>query len=153
VDTERYTITVELPKDGEKTFNVAKNASIEVDGKPGKLVAVPKEAFVSLTLSVDQKTARSVQAKGMEAVDVVVKAVDADKNTVTFADNALPRSLAGKTLVMAKEAEIVIDGKTGDVAAVPAGASLWLWLSVDQKTIIRAHARGAQIGAFSGAIV
>jgi hypothetical protein len=42
--------------DGEKN-------TITVDGKPAKLAAIPKGARVNLNLSVDQKTARTVEAK------------------------------------------------------------------------------------------
>src|SRR4029450_1356351 len=113
VDAENNTITVDIPQDGGKTFLVARDARIEIDGKPGKLAVVPKDAFVSMLLSVDQKTARSIQVKGMEAVGVLIKAVDAGNNTVTFVDNALPAIFAGKTLALASDAEIAVDCKPG----------------------------------------
>jgi RNA polymerase sigma factor (sigma-70 family) len=153
IDPQKNSITVEIPQAGEKTFVVTGNANVEVDGKPGKLAMVPKEAFVTLVLSLDQKTVRAIQAKGLQTNDVVVKAVDAANNTVTFADNARPDVLAGKSFVLAKGADIAIDGKPGQLASVPAGATVWLWLSVDQKTILRLHAGGAQVGGFGGVVV
>jgi RNA polymerase sigma factor (sigma-70 family) len=146
VDPSKNTITVDIADEGEKTFTLAKDARIEVDGRPGKLAMVPKEALVNMILSVDNKTARSVQAHGIHTNGVLVKAVDAEKNTITFADDARPSSIAGKTFPVAKNAEIVVDGKPGSLPKVPAGCSIWLWVSVDQKTVLRIHAEGSQLG-------
>src|SRR5262249_25749352 len=55
--------------------------------------------------------------------------------------------------VMAKDAAIAVDGQPGKLAEVPPGCVVWLWLSVDQKTIIRMHAEGSQIGGFGGVVV
>jgi RNA polymerase sigma factor (sigma-70 family) len=63
VDAEKNTITIDIINaGGEKTFPVAKDANIDIDGKPGKLADVPREAGISLSLSVDQ-TVRTIQAK------------------------------------------------------------------------------------------
>jgi hypothetical protein len=152
VDTDKNTLTVDIPEEGEKTFSLAKDATVEIDGKPGRLAMVPKEAFVVLTLSVDQKTVRGVHAKGFETNGVLVKAVDAAKNTITFANDGAPAAVAGKTCPVAKNAEIVIDGKPGKLAGMPSGATVWLWLSVDQKTVLRLHAGGAALG-FNGSVI
>jgi RNA polymerase sigma factor (sigma-70 family) len=153
VDPQKNTITVDIPQEGDKSFIVAKDANVEIDGRPGKLASVPKDAFVFLILSVDQKTARTVQAKGFETNDVLIKAVDAANNTVTFADDARAAQVAGKTFIVAKDADVAIDGKPGKLSAVPPGASAWLWLSVDQKSLVRLHVGGSQVGGFGGVVV
>jgi RNA polymerase sigma factor (sigma-70 family) len=153
VDADKNTITVDIPEDGEKTFTLARDAAVEVDGKPGKLAMVTKEALVVLTLAVDQKTVRGIQAKGLETNGVLVKAVDAAKNSITFADDGAPAAVAGKTFLVAKNADIAVDGKPGRLAGVPPGASVWLWLSADQKTVVRLRAGGAQLGGFGGVVV
>jgi RNA polymerase sigma factor (sigma-70 family) len=153
VDLDKNTITVDIPEEGEKTFAVAKDATIEVDGKPGRLTMVPKEAFVTLTLSVDQKTVRGLHAHGLETNSVLVKAVDAAMKTITFANEGAPPAVAGKTCPVAKDAEIVVDGKPSKLAEIPPGATVWLWLAVDQKTVVRLHAGGAQLGGFGGVVV
>ena len=51
VDAEKNTITL-TEQEGEKTFAVAKDAAIEIDGKPGKLAGIPPGVFVSVNLSV-----------------------------------------------------------------------------------------------------
>jgi RNA polymerase sigma factor (sigma-70 family) len=160
VDADKGTITFEDERQPEevagKTFPVAKGAFILIDGKPGKLGAVPRGASVSLTLSVDQKTVRSLQAGGSLFFGVVVKAVDADKGTITFDDDRQPEEVAGKTFPVAKGASILIDGKPGKLAGVPRGAfANWLTLSADQKTVCGFQAAGAQVGGFgqSSAVV
>jgi RNA polymerase sigma factor (sigma-70 family) len=153
VDAGKNAITVDIPEDGEKTFTVAKDATIEVDAKPGTLAMVPRDAFVVLTLSADRKTVRSVQAKGLQTNGVLVKAVDPGNSTITFAAEGAPAEVAGKTFPVAKDADIRIDNKPGKLAGVPPGASVWLGLSVDQKTIIVIQAEGAQLGNQGGVVV
>jgi hypothetical protein len=60
VDAEKNTITVD-----DKTFAVAKDGVIVIDGKPGqlKLAELPMGTSVNLTLRVDQKTVGFIQAK------------------------------------------------------------------------------------------
>jgi hypothetical protein len=114
---------------------------------------VPKDALVTLMLSVDQKTARGVQARGFQTNGILVKAVDAPNGTVTFATDGAPVQVAGKTFAVAKDIHVEIDGRPGQLAAVPPGASVWLWLAVDQKTLVRLHAEGSQLGGFGGVVV
>src|SRR5439155_1407144 len=82
---------------------------------------------VTLSLLVDQKTARSIQAEAPH-VSGVAKAVDAEKNTVTLEDNG-----AEKTFAVTRDAKVEIDGKRGTLAEVPPGARVTLG-RVDRKT-------------------
>jgi hypothetical protein len=84
--------------------------------------------------------------KSLLLVRGVVAAVAAEKNTITFDDKA-PAALAGKTVPVAKDADLRIDGKAARLVALPAGASLELTLSADQQTVRRIQAAGAQFYA------
>jgi RNA polymerase sigma factor (sigma-70 family) len=139
VDAEQGTITFDddmVPAElVGKTFPVARDADIRIDGKPGKLAEVPPGAVVQLLgLHVDQKTARRLWAQGPESGGLV-KAVDAEKGTITFDDDMTPPELAGKTLPVARDADIRIDGKPGKLAGVPSAVLIRVRLSADQKTI------------------
>src|SRR5262249_51988212 len=90
---------------------------------------------------------------GLTANGILVKAVDAAKNTITLADDATPATLARMTCSVAKDAKINIDGKPGKLAELPPGASIWLWLSVDQKTAIGIDAEGSVVGNAGSAVV
>ena len=86
-----------------KTFTVASDAFILIDGKMGKLDEIPTGANVNVTLSVDQQTVRQVRAGGRRLAGVV-NAVDAEKIsaaydagvlrvTVPLQERALPRKI------------------------------------------------------------
>jgi RNA polymerase sigma factor (sigma-70 family) len=143
VDARKNTITVKDRED-EKTFAVAQDAFITVDGKPCKLAAVPPGAFVSLGLAADQTTARTVGAAGPDLGGCggsMVKAVDTALNTITFDDKAMAE-VAGKTFTVAQGANVVIDGKPGSLAGVPVGAFVNLSLHADRRTAGQVRAQG-----------
>jgi hypothetical protein len=146
VDADKNTITFEEERMPDavagKTFTVAKDASIAVDGKPGKLAGIPMGAFVNLNLSVDLKAARNLGAEGAQigafgGNAAVVQAVDADKNTITVDINGEGE----KTFPVAKDAYIQINNRQGNLAGVPREASVTLTLSVDQRTVCRIQAK------------
>jgi RNA polymerase sigma factor (sigma-70 family) len=154
VSSGKNTITID-DREGERTFAVAQDAFVTVDGKPCKLAAVPKGAFVNLGLAADQTTARSIGADGPHLGDCggsLVKAVDVERNTITFDDKA-SAAVAGKTFRVAPDANIAIDGKRGKLIDLPPGAYVNLVLSVDQSAALSVHAQGARVGGFEGALV
>src|SRR5262249_25807842 len=118
VDAEKSTVTLadtqwrpgsgkDLPADGgESTFPVAKDASIVIDGKPGKLAGLPLGTQVTLSMGLDRKTARGISAEGLQPPGGLVKAVDAEKGTITLDDDKAPPDLAGKTFPVARDADI-----------------------------------------------
>jgi RNA polymerase sigma factor (sigma-70 family) len=135
IDAEKRTLTVTLSHGGgEKTFSLTKNATVVIDGKPGQLAALPPGANVTLSWFADQKTARNLEAVGPWWQSVLVKAVDAGKMILTIDEAQREVELAGKTLSVAKDANIRIDGQPGKLAGLPPGASITLQLCVDQKT-------------------
>ena len=141
VDAAKSTITLVIKGEGEKTFTVAKDAKVEIDGKPGKLADVPVGgASVTLKLSADQTTAFSIQASGPSAGGEVA-AADAAKNTLTLAINA-----EEKTCTVTKDAKVEIDGKPGNLADVAVGYSVILHLTVDGKAVWSIQATGPLSG-------
>jgi RNA polymerase sigma factor (sigma-70 family) len=146
VDVGKGTLCV-TNKDGEGTFTVAKDASVEIDGKPGQLSGLPEGAIVNLRQFVDARTARVVQANGPWFWGVVVKSVDAEKRTITVNANKEER-----TFGVAKDAFISVDGKMGPLSAVPPGAHLDLALGVDQRTVCHITAKGEGVGGIVKAV-
>jgi hypothetical protein len=63
VDIEKNRLTVAL-KEGETTFGVAKDASVEIRGKPSTLAGLSKGTLVTLSKFASQTTVRCIQAKG-----------------------------------------------------------------------------------------
>jgi RNA polymerase sigma factor (sigma-70 family) len=152
VDAEKNTITFkddkQLPAElSGKTFPVARDADIRIDGKAGILAGVPGGAFVYLRLSVDQKTARSVWAEGpwLPSGSALIKSVDSEKSTITFDDDRQPEEVSGKTFDVMKTGDIRIDGKAAKLADVPAGAYARLHLSADQNMAVALWVEGPTV--------
>ena len=128
VDAEKGTITFDdvkaSPEIAGKIFFVAQDAGIEIDRKPGKLAGIPAGAWVSVTLSADQQTARRLQAEGPSFPLAAVKAVDLEKHSITFEEDRQPPEIAGKTLPVAKDAEINIGRMPGQLFAVRPGGTI-----------------------------
>jgi RNA polymerase sigma factor (sigma-70 family) len=139
VDAAKSTVNIE-DRGAEKSFTVARDARVEIDGKPRTLAELPAGARVTLG-RVDPKTADSIRAEGPEVVDGLVRAVDAEKNSLTFAYKHQP-SEPEKTVAVARDAPVTIDGQPGQLARLPRGALVHLVLSVDQKTVRRIEASG-----------
>src|SRR5262249_35717935 len=107
VDAAKSTITIDDKAPAEvagKTFALAPDAHIEIDGEPGQLAGIPAAAFVNLRLSVDLQAARNLQAEGPSLGGCggsPVSAVDAANNTITF-DEKGAAEVAGKTFTVVK---------------------------------------------------
>jgi hypothetical protein len=108
-----------------KTFSIAADALVIVDGRTGKLAEVPVGAYVSPHLRVDGKTVGMLHANGPRAGGVV-KAVDVAANTITVDDT---------TYSVARDAPVVIDGKQRPLAELPIGVGVNVNLRVDQRTV------------------
>lgn len=154
VDAAQNILTV-AHKEGEDTFTVAKGAKIEIDGKPGRLAGLPTGANITLSQFVDLKSPRSVQANGQWFWGVLLKAVDAEKNTITLEDDDFnkQRDVSGKTFTVAQDANILIDAKPGKLAGIPRGAHLNLGLAADQRTALTLVAEGPYLGGCGGSMV
>jgi hypothetical protein len=152
LDGGKNTVTVVLGpgRDGqageERTLVMAADAGVLLDDgkgrrlslKEGKLADVPAGAAVTVRLSPDQRWATLLRAEGPSLAGLI-KAVDGTKGVLTF---ALPAGRGEnpeeKTLPVAKDARIVIDGnetRLADIKVPDRGLSAVLRLSLDQKTI------------------
>jgi RNA polymerase sigma factor (sigma-70 family) len=142
VEAAKRTITVEH-QGSETTFEVASDAVIAIDDKPGELAAVPVGASIHLRQFVDRRTTRSVLANGRWLLGTV-QAVDAANNTITFGDRAQDGA-AGRTFNVPKDLAVSIDGKPGTLAGIPTGATVNLQLFADQQTVRSLSAGGGSV--------
>jgi RNA polymerase sigma factor (sigma-70 family) len=130
IDVEKGTITFDDKTKGEvagKTFTLAKDANIVIDGQRGNLSALPPGTLVQIHLWVDRQTVGNLVTCGHPVPGTgVVKAVDTAKNTIT---------VGGTTYPVAKNAIIQVGGKTVRLAEVPTGITVALKLNVDRKTV------------------
>ena len=150
VDTANNTITVTGGPPNDRVYHVPPDAPISIDNKPGTLAAIPVGAGLhALNLRVDQKTVSSINVVGPSLHRVEVKSVDAERRTLTF-DEKAPMPVAAKSVVVAPNANIEIDGKAGKLADIPAGASLNIGLSVDGTTALHVQAEGPTLGGCGG---
>jgi len=147
VDAEKRTLLVSQGN-GEDTFTVADNATIEIDGKPGALARLPAGANVHLTGFVAPKTASTIQASGGAYFGNPVKAVDAQRNTITIKDRG-----EEKTFAVARDAFIAVDSKPAALASVPVGSFVNLGLAADQQTVRSIGADGPSLGGCGGSLV
>jgi RNA polymerase sigma factor (sigma-70 family) len=153
VDAANGAITVTGGPPNDRVYQVPADAPIVIDGQPGSLAAIPVGAGLhALNLRVDQKTVSSINVVGPGYHHVGVTAVDAARRTFTIDDKA-PAQIAGKTLSVAADAQIEVDGKPGQLAAIPAGAFLNLGLSVDGLTARNIQAEGPNLGGCGGSCV
>jgi RNA polymerase sigma factor (sigma-70 family) len=144
VDADRRTITFDdkaHPDLAGQTYAVAKDAVIRIDGQPGKPADIPAGAFVSVVMAVYGQTARRLDAEGPQLAECGISAVNIDGKTITFDDKA-PAEVAGKTLAVAKNIHIVVDGKTEPLSGLPVGAHANATLSVDRSAVCHVHVQG-----------
>jgi hypothetical protein len=158
IDVEKRTITFQgrgAPDVAGKTFVVAAEVNITIEGKPGTLAGVPPGAHANVGLSVDRQTVRQLNVQGPPALcdcgGSLVKAIDVDRRTLTF-DERARAEVAGKTFTVAGDAFILIDGKPGTLAELPAGAYVDLTLSVDLRTARQVRARGPSVSGVVKAV-
>ncbi len=149
VDAVQNTLTV-AHRQGETTFNVAKDADIQIDDKRGELAALPAGASVHLRQFTDARTTRSIQAEG-RWLSGIVKALDVANSTITFGERA-QEGAAGRTFRVPSDLRISIDGKPGSLAGTPPGASANLQLCADQATVRSLSVEGGQVNGVVKAV-
>src|SRR5262249_47283688 len=124
-------------------------ALVTIDGN-GKVTLsdVPAGCYANLLLRVDGKTVGQVHAQGpsnfSDLHGSMLKAVDVEKGTITFDDNCRAE-VAGKTFTLAKDANIVIDGKPGKLPALTPGTFVDMRLRVDRRTVGSLHTCGQPV--------
>jgi hypothetical protein len=120
----------------EKTYEVARDASILRDGKEVKLADLKKGGRITLKLSPDQKTVVSLSVAG-PTLSAPLKSVDVDKNTVTITvENRQGKQ--DRTYPLARDAKVTIAGKEARLTDLKEGTRLLLTLSAeDGNTLIQ----------------
>jgi len=152
VDIQKRTITFarkSAPDVAGKSFLIAKDALITINGnRAGTLLDVPAGCYVNLLLRVDLRTVGGLDARGPSNLCApggsVVKAVDAEKGTITF-DDAEKSEIAGKTFSLAKDAIVVVDDKAGQLSAIAPGTFVDMRLWLDRRTIGSLHTCGQPV--------
>jgi RNA polymerase sigma factor (sigma-70 family) len=138
-------VTISTFKRGEgatsKTFDLAKDARIQRDGKDAKVADLKTGSQATLTLSKDQKTVVALSVTS-PAIAAPLKSVDAAKNTITVTVGTRAGK-EDKTYQVSRDARITVDGKATQLADLKVGTTLTF--SVDEaNTVIqvRTAARG-----------
>jgi hypothetical protein len=128
----------------EYALTISNEAVIVVDngkGKPlsvklGKLSDIPVGAFASVKLSVDQVHIMSIRAEG-PSLSGHLKSVDADKGTIVLSIPKGRDDADEKTLSVAKDVHIIIDGHAAKLADLKPGdtTNVVLRLTLDQQAV------------------
>jgi beta-lactamase regulating signal transducer with metallopeptidase domain len=143
IDPAKGTLALRIAKKGEPAeehaYDVAKHVKVTLDGAGAKLSDLPTGAVVTVKLSLKEKLVLSVQAEGT-TVHGQVKVLDASGRGITIAEKGGER-----TLTVAKDASITVDGKQAQLSDVPAEAVVFAKLSVDQQTVRSLSAQGSNV--------
>lgn len=152
LDLSRNSVTLSLGPGrdgvggGERIIELASDATVLLDDgkgrrlsiKEGKLSDIPVGAAANLRLMADQRVATLLRVES-PSLPVVIKAVDATNGTVTIATRVgRGENAEEKTLPVAKDARIVLDGnesKLADIKVFDNGPFVMLRLSLDQKSV------------------
>jgi hypothetical protein len=129
----------------ERTIDLAKGGLVLLDDgrgrrlsvKEAKLSDIPVGSTVMIRLSVDQKTATQIKAEGPSLAGAI-KAVDAAKGTITVSVRvARGENPEDKTLPVAKDVRVLIEGKETKFADLKAGDDTFaiVRLTLDAKTV------------------
>jgi RNA polymerase sigma factor (sigma-70 family) len=152
VNADKSSVVLAIPQRGgdaeEMTKAVAQNAVILLDDgkgrrfslKEGKLADVPAGAAISVKLSPDQTQIMTLRAEGA-TTGGRVKAVDPKNNLITIEIQSGRReNPEEKTLPLAKDVRVVIDGNEAKLTDIKNGEDLvQLRLSLDQKEVQSIH--------------
>jgi hypothetical protein len=138
----------------EKTLTVSSDAVVLLDDgkgrrlslKEGKLADVPTGAVAAVKLSVDQASVMFIRAEG-PTLTGLLKAVDPDKGILVLTIPKGRDDAEEKTLTVAKDARITIDGNEAKLTNLKVGDNgplIQVRLSLDQKTVLLVLARQPQ---------
>jgi hypothetical protein len=141
-DASNDIITLEN-KEGDKTFTVAKDAPIRIDGtRAGKLTDLIEGTAAVLRLSADQSVVREIQAEG-PSFQGTVKSVVKDTITLTIGAKG---GIGGedKEFKTTKDTVVVTEiyGTPLQFSDLKADKEVVLRLSLDQKAAARITLRG-----------
>ncbi len=139
VDAEKNNVTIstfnrQAGVSTDKTYPLAKDAKSLRDGKEAKPADLKKGGRATLTLSADQKAVVAVSVVG-GTTQVALKSIDAEKNTVTFTAETR-QGKVDRTLQVAKDAKVTLEGKEAKLADVKAGTVVVLTFSADDANTV-----------------
>ena len=159
IDADKRTLTLTRSSRGdnadERTLSIAKDATILVDDGRGrrlslkevKLADVPVGSLVAARLAADQEMVMLLKAGG-PMLTGLLKAVDADKLTITISIPKGRDDAEELTRNVAKDARISAEGGEVKLSSLKPGDDVFvnLRLSLDQKTVqsIQAGRRGSR---------
>jgi hypothetical protein len=138
VDSAKNTIAVWDKASGDKTFALAPDVAVFLDGKneARKVSDVPVPATVNLKLLADQKTVQEIWAYG-PTVRGVVKG-NAGNGFITLADK-----MGENTFPVSNDVPIRIEGqREGRLSDLIEGTVAWVKQSVDKSAILEIQAEG-----------
>jgi RNA polymerase sigma factor (sigma-70 family) len=134
VDAKKGTVTLTVAPKGQpakdRTFRLAREARVEIDGRASKVADLPTEALVSLQLSPDLATAVALRAEGPTILGVVKGTGAKDGVTIATKTDEQTYSLAGNVRVLIDEA------REGKITELIDGSVLSARLSADRKEIV-----------------
>jgi hypothetical protein len=121
-------------KMSEKNFAVRPDCAVTIDGRPGEFAFVPLEAVVTVKLSADQKTARSISASG-PSIKCRLHAVDVANHAITV---SVPKN-DDQTLALAKDVRIrtEIYGLQLKLTDLQTDKDVNVLLSADRKSVLQ----------------
>jgi hypothetical protein len=135
----------------ERIVTVAKEAIVLIDDgkgrrlslKDAKLADMPIGFAVMVKMAVDQSFVMMIKAEGPSLFGLL-KSVDADKRTITIAIPKGRDDADEKTIPLAKDARVTLEGNDAKLADLKVGENgplIQLRLSLDQKTAQTVSAR------------
>ncbi len=178
VDAKKKTITLRTGEraDQTKTYPVAKDAKIIINGEPGQLADVSADKRAWLRMSADMKTIcyirqgvspkkegegerkREPRREGDREGEgrsskrrgrtayARFKAFDASQNTL-FVKHKMGENFVDATWDIDRDSEIIVDGKKGKLTGLAEGCPLKVWFSDDaRKRVSALEAEGPPVG-------
>jgi hypothetical protein len=113
-----------------KKYDLQRAAWVKVNGKKAKLGDLKVKMKVALRVSTGKPVVVGVIAAGPKVVGVV-KAVNADRRTLSFGIPETP--LSADDITVARNAAVVIDGKTGTLTDLRAGMLVTVQMSAETE--------------------
>ncbi len=137
INAAKGTLTIAVKGQDDKALAVDKRVRVEMDnGKEGTLAALPKEALITVKLSLDQKTIVAIYAEGPTVFSLLKGKAVNDAITVG-------NKVGDQVIVIAKDAPIVIEEtKAGKLADLIDGTVVFVTLAANQQHGIRLRAEG-----------
>jgi len=159
VDADKGSITVTATKGDtsvDRTFSVAKDAAVSIDGRGAKLSDVKAGVHVNVKVADDKTTAVAIGCEGPTLVGEL-KAVAADQKTLTVvimvptdkADKTSPRKAEEKTVRVGDDVRVAVEGnKKATLADLKPGSSVAIQISADgtRAVLVMSPAKGAEPG-------